>query len=148
MACLLDTGILLRAFDVALPEHEAIHSALERLRRVGVPLFVAIQNISEFWNVSTRPEAQNGFGLGHARVRKRIELIEANCQVLTKSPESYVIWKRLVEDRSITGVAVHDARLVSVMLVAGITKILTLNERDFRRYSEINAVSPIAIASG
>lgn len=36
----------------------------------------------------------------------------------------------------------HDARLVAMMRVAGITDILTLNIGDFARYSAITAVTP------
>jgi predicted nucleic acid-binding protein len=42
----------------------------------------------------------------------------------------------------LTGVAVHDARLVAVMLARGIGSIVTLNERDFRRYSGIAVLPP------
>lgn len=133
---------------MATPEHQATHAALQRLRSAGERLFVAIQNIAEFWNVSTRPAAQNGFGLSHARVRKRIEIIEANCELLTESAASYAIWRRLVSDLTVTGVAVHDARLASVMLAAGITHIVTLNERDFRRYAGITPISPQGVLVG
>jgi ribosome maturation factor RimP len=34
----------------------------------------------------------------------------------------------------VSGVKVHDARLVSVMLSSGLKRILTLNASDFRRY--------------
>jgi len=42
----------------------------------------------------------------------------------------------------VLGVKVHDARLVSVMVVANVPTVLTLNERDFQRYSEVSAVRP------
>jgi hypothetical protein len=35
---------------------------------------------------------------------------------------------------AVSGVQVHDARLVAVMKVHGVAHILTLNAADFRRY--------------
>lgn len=101
----------------------------------------------EFWNVSTRPAAQNGYGLSQQRVRRRVEIIEQNCRLLTESPQSYAIWKQLAINRPIVGVAVHDARLASVMLEAGITNIVTLNARDFRHYMNITPLSPQEIVA-
>jgi predicted nucleic acid-binding protein len=37
---------------------------------------------------------------------------------------------------------VHDARLVAVCLVHGLTHIVTFNDRDFRRYKEIHVIHP------
>ncbi len=51
-------------------------------------------------------------------------------------------WRQLLVAFNVQGVAEHDARLVSMMLVAGITQVLTLNTGDFRRYPGITAVTP------
>ena len=42
----------------------------------------------------------------------------------------------------ISGVAVHDARLVAFMNVYGVTRVLTLNAKDFARYRGINVIHP------
>ena len=52
---------------------------------------------------------------------------------------------RLVVHYAVAGAKVHDARLVAAMLVHGVPSILTLNDRDFARYSEVSAVHPRAI---
>jgi hypothetical protein len=58
--------------------------------------------------------------------------------------ESFSEWKRIVDDKAVMGASVHDARLVSVMLRIGIKEILTLNDRDFKRYTAegIQALTP------
>ena len=61
-------------------------------------------------------------------------------QVATQSVDSYEIWRQLVVKHEITGVSVHDARLVSIMLANGVGKILTFNERDFRLRFESDGV--------
>lgn len=54
----------------------------------------------------------------------------------------YKTWRRLVVDYKIEGVNVHDARLVAFMIAHQVPRLLTLNIRDFKRYSEITAYTP------
>lgn len=142
MSYLLDTGILLRAFDDKSPEHDDVVLALRLLRDRDDSLAVTVQNLAEFWNVSTRPVANNGYGLPVATVSRRVQLIERFCYLYTESISSVAHWKRLLFDYGLTGVSVHDARLVSVMLSENITRIMSLNVRDFARYTQIEALSP------
>jgi predicted nucleic acid-binding protein len=145
---LLDTGILLRAFDSASPEFINVRKSLRRLRESGESMVVTIQNVAEFWNVSTRPRINNGYGHSIERVRRRIAFIERNFPILSESAQSYSLWADLIADHRVTGVAVHDARLVAVMLAAGIPRMLTLNARDFQRFPGVAAVTPEALLAG
>jgi predicted nucleic acid-binding protein len=47
----------------------------------------------------------------------------------------------------VSGVAVHDARLVATMLVHNVTHILTFNTSDFARYASegVVAVDPNSV---
>jgi predicted nucleic acid-binding protein len=133
MATLVDTGILLRAFDANFPDYRAIRNALRKALDEGVRLVVTVQNIAEFWNATTRPlEARGGQGLSPERAKRRIAIIERACEVVSEDSDSYGQWKRLVDEYGVSGVSVHDARLVSVMLRMGIKRILTLNETHFK----------------
>ena len=62
----------------------------------------------------------------------RIALVREAVEALTARGESLCF----------AGVQVHDARLVAAMLVYGILRLLTLNDRDFGRYTAISAVHP------
>jgi hypothetical protein len=57
--------------------------------------------------------------------------------------------KRLIAKYAVSGKQVHDVRLVAMMLVWQIENVLTLNDRDFRRYEPegITVVTPSTIAS-
>lgn len=143
MTYLVDTGVLLRAFDRDAAEHKTILQAIRFLVDRGEELVVAVQNLAEFWNVSTRPQhANGGLELPVETVARRLRVIERFSTVLSESSASFVQWKRLLTTHRVLGVKVHDARLVSVMLVAKVPTVLTLNVRDFQRYSEITAVTP------
>ena len=71
-----------------------------------------------------------------------ITRLEAILPLKPDVPEIHQQWRDLVTDYGVKGVNVHDARLVAVCLVHGITDILTFNVRDFIRYKEINVVHP------
>jgi predicted nucleic acid-binding protein len=53
---------------------------------------------------------------------------------------------------SVSGVQVHDAKLVAAICAHGIRYILTFNVRDFNRYDEIVAIhpaqTPVAVRPG
>jgi predicted nucleic acid-binding protein len=142
MTYLVDTGVLLRAFDREAAEHKTILQAIRALLDSGEELAVTVQNLAEFWNVSTRPKNKNGVELPVETVTRRLRVIERLSIILTESSGSFEEWKRLLATHRVLGVKVHDARLVSVMLVSKVPTVLTLNSRDFQRYSEISAVSP------
>lgn len=142
MACLIDTGVLLRAFDASYSGHRVIRRALRTLLGNQDRVVVALQNLAEFWNVSTRPIDKNGYGLSVERTSRRLQVIEQFCEVVTEDDDSYQIWKNLLNAYALTGVSVHDARLVSVTLAHGVAEVLTLNERDFRRYAGISVLTP------
>ncbi|HLM81172.1 MAG TPA: hypothetical protein VK302_11125, partial [Terriglobales bacterium] len=60
----------------------------------------------------------------------------------SENAASYALWKTLVIDNRVSGVQVHDARLVAVMRTHNIEQIMTFNVSDFTRFSEIEAIHP------
>ena len=139
---LLDTNILLRLLQPRDLEYTLVRRALETLRSGGAQLCFAPQNLAEFWNVCTRPAEQNGFGLSVPETDRRAQLIESAFRLLVDTEHIHVEWRRLVVVHGVAGAQVHDARLVATMIVHGVSNLLTLNERDFARYQEVNVVHP------
>jgi predicted nucleic acid-binding protein len=145
MAFLLDSGILLRLANPQDIRHREVRSAVSILGDRGEPLHAATQNIAEFCNVISRPIENNGLGkTPQEAVRFVREDIEPICGILIEMDFAYSEFKRLVSNYSVVGKQVHDARLVAMMLAWQIENILTLNDRDFRRYEPegINIVTP------
>ena len=142
MPFLADTNILLRFLEPHDPDYTIVRGAVDKLVSRGEELCYAAQNLVEFWNVCTRPAAQNGFGLSVAETDERAKIIEAELRFLPDSEHVHAEWRRLVVHYAVTGTRVHDTRLVASMLVHGVSHILTLNDRDFARYSGISAVHP------
>jgi len=142
--CLLDTNIILRYADRSHALHPITKHAIETLKQNGYELRIAPQNCIEFWNVATRPAARNGFGLAPTDADVMLGLIEQLFPLLTDTPAIYAAWRKLVVQFGVSGVQVHDARLVAIMQVNQITQILSFNTSDFLRYTSIGitAIAP------
>lgn len=144
---LVDTNVLLRFVDRTQSLHLSVRSAIRNLKANGGRLQIAGQNCIELWNVATRPEARNGSGLTPAEAERWLRIIERVFSLIPDQPETYAEWRRLVVQFGVSGVQVHDARLVAAMKVNGMTHILTFNAADFRRYASegIVVVDPATV---
>ncbi|MGI9175816.1 MAG: type II toxin-antitoxin system VapC family toxin [Rhodothermales bacterium] len=145
MPYLLDTNILLRLFAEDDPRYEEVKVAVDRLRERGEMLSFAPQNAAEFWNVATRPVERNGFGYTPSEADSLLTSAEQIAPPLPDVPAMYTHWRRLVREAGVSGVQVHDARLVAWMQAHGVAHLLTLNPADFSRYvslADITIVEP------
>jgi predicted nucleic acid-binding protein len=135
VACLIDTSILSRLANATDTQHGlATHAVLE-LHRRGEVLNVTAQVFVEFRNVATRPVAVNGLGLSSAEAEALAATFEARFPLLAETPDIYPAWKALVSAFGVIGKQVHDARLVAVCHVHGLTHLLTFNVAHFNRLS-------------
>jgi predicted nucleic acid-binding protein len=141
MSVLVDTNVLLRRTQPDHPNHAIAVESVAQLLSAGEPVYFTLQNISEFWNVATRPIASNGLGFSAALALRELEKMERFLTILPDSAAVYTEWKRLVVKHSVLGAKVHDAKLVALMNIHGIRRILTFNTDDFARY-EIDAIRP------
>jgi predicted nucleic acid-binding protein len=67
--------------------------------------------------------------------------------LLPDTPAVYAEWKRIVVEHRVSGVKVHDARLVATMKTHGVTSLLTFDVDDFSRYAGIEATHPRTVAA-
>ena len=137
----MDTNILLRLVQPDSPEYGTIRECTDRLWARGAELLYTSQNLVEFWNVCTRPADRNGFGLSVAETDERATLIEAKFSLAAESETTHQEWRRIVVVPKVSGIQVHDARLVAATQVNGIGNLLTLKAKDFRRFSGIAVLS-------
>jgi predicted nucleic acid-binding protein len=139
---LVDTNVLLRLSRLDDPRQQLIKAAINELNGRGAGLYFALQSIAEFWNVCTRPTERNGFGISIAETSQYVEQLERTFTFLPDNERVYSIWRQLVIAYNVRGVQVHDARLVAIMQAYGLAHILTMNQQDFLRYTNIQAVHP------
>ena len=139
---LIDTNILIRFLLPNDPAYQSVRRAVTTLKTRRERAVTTSQNLIEFWRVCTRPRDKNGLGLSVAATNHRLQLLERHFQVLRDESTAYTRWKALVFAYGVMGKQVHDTRIVASMIAHGVTEILTLNVNDFRRYIEINPVTP------
>lgn len=144
---LVDSNILLRMFRPEDNSYQPIQKSIEVLLGRQAELLVATQNMLEFWSVATRPIAANGFGFGAEQAAKLLTRILGFFQLAPSSLADFLIWRRLVKDFRVAGTQVHDAHLCATMIANDMSFILTLNDRDFRRFEPegVLAVHPRAL---
>src|SRR5688500_4503386 len=136
-----DTNVLLRFAYRPDPQHAIVLSAVKKLKSGGDKIYLLPQTCVEFWNVFTRPTSRNGFGLSAQKTNHSLRLVERIFPLLSDSADVHREWRKLVVSFGVSGIQVHDARIVAAMLVHQVTHILTFNTSDFARYSSIGIVA-------
>ncbi len=133
MAYLVDTSLLGRLANTADVFYPVASQSVLTLHRRGESLHTTPQNLIEFRNVATRPIAVNGLGLAPTAAEAQAAAFEMTFPILPETPDIYPAWKTLAQIAGVIGKQVHDARLVAVCHVYGITHILTFNVQHFVR---------------
>ena len=132
-AYLVDTSILARLANTADPFHLVASQAVLELHRRAEVLQATAQNFVEFRNIATRPKTVNGLGLSAVEAEAKAAVFEATFPLLAETPGIYPAWKALVGALGVVGKQVHDARLVAVCQVYGLSHLLTFNVTHFAR---------------
>ena len=148
MIYLTDTNVLLGFSFPDDPRYLIAQAAVRQLEIDDHQLQTTPQNFAEFWNVSTRPAGQRGgFGLTPSATDQLLHRVEQLFPLLPDLPAVYTEWRQLVVKYRVSGVQVHDARLVAAMIVHNVTHILTFDTGDFIRYERegIIVVDPATI---
>ena len=122
--------------------HADAGRAATTLTRQGNQVSIIAQNLIEFWAVATRPAINNGLALSVADTAAHIKTFQQTFTLLPDTPEIFFEWQRLVKAHSVSGRQAHDTRLVAAMLAHHVTHLLTFNDADFKRYTEITVVNP------
>ena len=149
MAVLVDTNVLGRLANTADPAHPIASNAVAELHRRGEVLHITAQNLIEFRNFATRPAAVNGLGLSAAEAEAKAAIFEAALSLLPETPEIFPAWKAIVAALAIVGKQVHDARLVAICHVHGVSHMLTFNVAHFTRLAafgpKLTVLDPAAV---
>src|SRR5437762_873726 len=127
MNFLVDTNVLCRLANIADPWHPVASSAVAELHRRGEVLHITAQNLIEFRSAATRAKKANGLGLTAPEAEAKAAVFEATFPLYPDTPAIYPAWKLLVSAAGAISKQVHDARLVAVAHVHGVTHLLTFN---------------------
>ena len=114
----VDTNIMVGAiqtFDPAL--RVDARRAVKSLYRQGEQLLCFPQNLVEFWNASTRPADANGLGFSPEQAARYVDRFQTLLRLLPETAEIFPAWRKLVLKHRVSGIRVHDARIVAAMTV-------------------------------
>ena len=136
---LIDTNILIYAFDTADPRKQKIAKELLELSwKKKITYTISAQNLAEFFVVVTQ------------KIPGKIPLDQA-AQII-QDIHSFSHWKVLHYDSDTIQKAVDlykktkkhfwDAVIVATMKQHGISKIYTENKKDFEAFEEIHSINP------
>jgi predicted nucleic acid-binding protein len=142
MDCLVDTNVILRSANRLHPASPRARGAMKILFRQGFRLCVAKQTLVESWVVATRPRDANGFGYSAQFAAEGISKIKRLFYLLAENDDIYPAWERLVLSNKVLGKNAYDARLVAAMEVHNVSRILTFDAGDFKRYAGIRVLHP------
>ena len=137
---LVDTNVLIA---IALGKSEVVQF-IDLYQQDDAVFFITLQNICEFWNVATRPEANNGLDLSPEFTMRALERLQLGFKVL---PETSAVERELLQllrEHKVRGKQIYDARLAATVRAHNLDGILTLNHRDFLRYADVNPILPSA----
>lgn len=148
MRTLLDTNILLRASQPSSAHHSTSLASVAALLTAGRAPCISSQTVYEFLAVATRSLADNGLGMPHVDADAQLEKLLSGVEVLYDSRETAAALRRLVVLHQVTGKKVHDARLVATMEANGVRELLTFNDADFRRFTNIAVLVPSEVVAG
>ena len=138
----IDTNVLLYVSRPSAREHARSQAALSRMRQDGAPLWLSRQVFREYLAAATRPQA-SGPALPMAAAIADVHGFQAAFNVAEDGPNVLDRLLQLLAAHPGGGKQVHDANIAATMLAHGITRLLTFNAADFRRFdSLIEVIAP------
>ncbi len=131
----IDTSILVHAAATPSPDHRRAKSAFSRALAAG-RLTLSRQVVREYLSVITRPQPWgNTLSLADAIVSANVFL--RRFHILEDGELVWAELARLGQSHDFAGKQVHDANIVATMLAHAETRVLTFNDKHFRRFEPL-----------
>lgn len=132
MRVLLDTSVLVAALVRSHPRHSQGRPWLTRALAGEVGLVVAAHTLAELHATLTslpvRPRISP-----HTAARLRDDNLPPETEIVALTAEDYRVVLERVTELGLAGGVVYDGLIARAAEIAAVDRLLTLNERDFRR---------------
>jgi hypothetical protein len=121
----------------------------EGIAHLAGDLVLFPQSLYEFWSVATRaigppPTGLKGLGMTCKRAADWSRFFRRRFTLIRDPDDLFERWQTLVETHGIRETKSHGARLVAAMQAHKITRILTFNAGDLKRFS-ITVIDPASV---
>ena len=138
----VDTNVLVYASRERSPFHARAAAGLRDASSNGGSLWFSRQILREYLVVVTRPQPTEPALSSMAAVADARSFL-AKLDLAEDGPRVTEVLLKLLVDHPSGGKQVHDANIAATMLAHGITRLLTFNGADFRRFGGlIEVVTP------
>jgi|SRR5437870_2309301 predicted nucleic acid-binding protein len=132
MKVLFDTSVLVAAIVEAHPRHPEAASWLRRAKSREIELLAATHSLAELYSILSALPARPRISPAKAWQLVQ-ENVAASAHLIALSPEDYSATLQQAAERGLSGGVIYDALIVCAARKAGADRLLTLNQRDFRR---------------
>jgi predicted nucleic acid-binding protein len=137
----VDTNILVYANLTSAPFHADARRSITALQSTGIDLWVNRQVLREYLAVVTHQTFASPLSVTQAV--SDIHLIEWQFMIADETSTVTTRLLTLLQTIPLGGKQVHDANIVTTMLVYGIDRLLTHNVADFKRFAHLITVIPL-----
>jgi predicted nucleic acid-binding protein len=141
-AVFIDTNVLVYAKVAKAPLHALAQERLRHLDEQGVELWVARQTLREYLSAMTKPDSFTE----PIPIPSLVDDIRYFADRFRVAEDGSHVTERLLQllmHVPAGGKQIHDANIVATMLAYGISRLLTHNVTDFRRYGRLIEVLPL-----
>ena len=132
---LVDTNILVYAEDKRSEFHERSNRLLFHS---DYELITTSKNISEFLSVVTTLK-HNPLPINEAL--EEVEKIKQNFTIFYPTEYTFAVFQNLLIKYQPKGLIIHDYEIASIGIANGVTKIATVNTKDFFTIEEISLIT-------
>jgi predicted nucleic acid-binding protein len=136
----IDTNVLI--YSTLAQDHRCLRATKALVAQDGQERFISVQNLAEMYPNLTGPkmEVPDSPAMAGLKIRSIANL--PGLQVLPLTAEVQKIALQLCESYGITRQKYSDVQIVATMIAYGIKTIYTENNRDFKGFTEIEAINP------
>lgn len=137
MKILLDTSLLVAAIVEAHPAHESALPWLQRIRNKEDTGVIAAHSVAELYAILTTLPIQPKISPKTAKQLIQQDVLSV-CHIVALAEEDYKAVITHLSEANISGGVTYDALILYAALKADVDRVITLNEKDFRRiYPEL-----------
>jgi predicted nucleic acid-binding protein len=138
----VDTNVLVYVSRSRGPHFEAAQARLTALEALSCPIWISWQVLREYLAVVTRDQAGQS-AMPMANALEDVARLQQSFEIALETPGVFNRLTLLLATLPGSGKQVHDANLVATMLEHGVRRLLTYNQRDFRRFAGLIDLEPV-----
>jgi len=142
---LLDTNILVYAVNEDSEFYKAASEIHSKVLDGSIQACISMQNLIEFYSIITSNRVQKPLPAQIAFDEIDKYIADQRIKKIQFNGDALVTLRELAIKYNVTAQNIYDLKIVATMLVNNIGEIITANERDFKKFSEIKVTNPFTI---